>query len=458
MRMLQEIGRHPVRAWKTLALFTVYGMCGMSVGVMGPSLLDLRQQVQTSISNAALIMTARAAGHVCGSLLMGFIYSRINYQLTECLLMLTACLLSVSVPFTSSIASLLTIFVFLGVVLGFCEAGSNIYLMDIWGKETSSFMQIMHSMYAFGALIGPVLVAPFLYQTEEIEDASSDADVKKQEMFHPEMVDLRIPYGIVALLLLLNCIFTGVLWRLSPQTKPHPSRQAVDKQQDRMRTVSGHGSFALSNRDEAHESTSARTAADERRFKMWKAVVVMLAMLFFHSFYGIEQGLGSFLLTFAVKSRLHLSKQRGAQLCTCFWTCFAVSRYPKILLVDRMGNAANVVIGCIVVICGSICLMPWSQDYEAALWAGVVLIGCGASSVWACMYGFMDQFFPVTSLIGSLVFVSAVVGEFVFPVIISHFIESTPLVLMWLVLVCSLLLLILFTLIAGICYRFLSRH
>ena len=68
MHFVQEVRRHPVRGWKTLAQFSCYMMLGMSVGVLGPSLLDLKTQVATDLSHVSLVMTSRAAGHVVGSL------------------------------------------------------------------------------------------------------------------------------------------------------------------------------------------------------------------------------------------------------------------------------------------------------------------------------------------------------------------------------------------------------
>jgi hypothetical protein len=68
LHIVKEVQTHRIRGWKTLAQFSAFMMLGMSVGIMGPSILDLRQQVETTLTRIALIMTARAAGHVCGSL------------------------------------------------------------------------------------------------------------------------------------------------------------------------------------------------------------------------------------------------------------------------------------------------------------------------------------------------------------------------------------------------------
>lgn len=68
MGLISEIKQHKVRLLKTIAQYTVYMTLGMSVGVIGPTLLDLKEQVDTSLQTISLIMTSRAAGHVIGSL------------------------------------------------------------------------------------------------------------------------------------------------------------------------------------------------------------------------------------------------------------------------------------------------------------------------------------------------------------------------------------------------------
>lgn len=68
-RVWEQVQRHRTRALKTLVQYAVYGTLGLSLGVIGPTLLDLRQQVRTSLSTIALIMTTRAGGNVIGALI-----------------------------------------------------------------------------------------------------------------------------------------------------------------------------------------------------------------------------------------------------------------------------------------------------------------------------------------------------------------------------------------------------
>lgn len=63
-----EIRNHRVRFVKTLALYSCYLSIGLSLGIVGPTLLDLRQQVQTGLQQISFALTARAGGYAIGSL------------------------------------------------------------------------------------------------------------------------------------------------------------------------------------------------------------------------------------------------------------------------------------------------------------------------------------------------------------------------------------------------------
>lgn len=69
MALMQHDKSNKTRFLKTLALWSGYLALGMSVGIKGPTLLDLREQVSTSLTGISFALTARAGGYVIGSVL-----------------------------------------------------------------------------------------------------------------------------------------------------------------------------------------------------------------------------------------------------------------------------------------------------------------------------------------------------------------------------------------------------
>ena len=160
---------------------------------------------------------------------------------------------------------------------------------------------------------------------------------------------------------------------------------------------------------------------------------------------------GSYLTTFAVKCHLKLSKADGAHLTTLFWSTFTLFRIATVFYITLIGNEINIFASLSVILAANVLLVPFADNNVYLLWTGVALIGIGVSSVWACVFGFLEEHFPVSPLVSAFMIVSATLGEFVFPAIISLFIRSYPMILMWITLFCSAGIAILFSFMSLIC-------
>lgn len=69
MRLWQEVKDHPIRFLKTTGLWSCFICLGMNLAIVGPTLLDLRQQVGSSIKEVSYGLAARAGGQAAGSLI-----------------------------------------------------------------------------------------------------------------------------------------------------------------------------------------------------------------------------------------------------------------------------------------------------------------------------------------------------------------------------------------------------
>lgn len=62
-----EIRAHKDRAIKTLVLMSCWLALGMSLGIVGPTLLDLQEMVQVDTSKIAYALSSRSGGYALGS-------------------------------------------------------------------------------------------------------------------------------------------------------------------------------------------------------------------------------------------------------------------------------------------------------------------------------------------------------------------------------------------------------
>ena len=279
----------------------------------------------------------------------------------------------------------------------------------------------------------PVIAAPFLTESGDVESMKDDTDVK--ETFNDD-TQLIYPYSIVSLFLLINSIYSIVIWYLYPVTEEHPSRIRAGATEENNTNKGVNSGF-------------------------YKVLLILMAAAFMHIYYGLQISFGSFLPTFTVKSTsarlanqnitnidtaIHDAKIEGAYLCTLFWLACTLIRIPAVFVLNRLAHDKSILISLGIILVSNIILVPFGNEYTISLWIGVPLIGIGMSVIWGCMFGFLEYFFPISSFIGSRIIMSAIVGEFVFPVIISSFISQTPQILLWVVLFCSCTITIIFLL------------
>lgn len=391
---------------------------------------------------------------------MGFIYTKVNFQVATCICMLAVAVFYFAIAYISDVTVLLVAFLVSQTAFGAYEAGSNMFILHLWGKETTPFMQSLHFAYGVGALFAPMIASPFLVEKDDME-SMNPSNTTSEEVFHPEMTMLVWPYSIVGAFLLLSSIFAGVVWRISPETTAHPSR--VTARPD----VTAHDNPAFEMNEDGDGKTGKRenplqdVGIDRRstqKYRISKLVVILLVLVFMHIYLGLEISFGFFLTSFAVKSDLKLSKATGAQLTTTFWSTFTLFRILTVFYIEYLGQVGVITGSLVVILVANGFLVPFGNTNLPLLWTGVGLIGVGISSVWACVFGYLEEHFPVTPMMSALMVVSAVLGEFVFPVIISAFIDDYPQVLMWVTLFCSTSIAFIFAFIALLCSKVLKKQ
>ena len=349
-----------------------------------------------------------------------------------------ACL-TLALPYIRCLWLMLLLFFAVGLFLGSFEAGANVFVLHLWGKEAAAFLQIVHFMFDVGAMVVCQIVKPFLMEDiispsagNSLNAISVTLDVQPLDnAYHPELLRLVYPYSMLATFHLFNAIITLIVWYQYPETPEHPSRSTSD-------TV---------------------TPADEdtcnSSHQWYRCLFVALTAVFSYIYYGILITFSSFLMTFVVSCKqLHMSKSDGAHLTTLFWTATTVQRLVTITILSRLSDEVNIALSLIVTLIGSILLLPFGCISVPLVWTGVAMIAVGTASIYACIFGFVESCFPVSSRIGSIIVMSTITGESVFPALVSPFIEADPRVLLQTVFVGSLVISLLFALMSLIsrCY------
>jgi fucose permease len=348
---------------------------------------------------------------------VGLVFPHVNVMLVLGAALICSAILTISIPLIHHLVPLLVISVMNGICLGFWEAGSNVFIMKLWGKDVAAFLQVLQLMFGVGSIVAPLIAEPFL--------------IREHDPQQVELLKIFYPYAFVALSLALNAVMTITCWYFDPVTTDHPSRNLKNESIE-------------SPSSKSQSSTTTATRRDYDRFK-WKALAVLLLCVIMPMHVGgFTSAFGSFLLTFAVNCKLQLSKAVGAHLTTLFWTTFTFTRLISIVTIEKIGTEVVIIISLSVMLISNVLLLPFGDTHEILLFIGVGMFGMGLASLYGSIFAYAESFFPLTSTIGSLMVVSGVIGEFVFPTILSSFIESSPTILLWMSMSSSLVLTISF--------------
>lgn len=341
-------------------------------------------------------------------------------MLSSAVIFVPAAVATIAIPMSQTLEQLFVAFFVYGFCFGFFETGCNLYTLRLWDESASPFLQALQFMYGVGSLVAPVVARPFLSTYGEFGEQDSDLKAGNQLIF---------PYGSLAALICFNAISCFCLWVFIP----------IDGDD----TAS-----AIINSEAESENGCKPTQSSATK---WKHLTAGLVFLLMHIYFGNEVAFGSFIMTFAVTSDLHSSKATGALLTTTFWATFTAARFVAIVIAHFLGNEMTIAISLLIALASNIVLLAGGEMSEEILFFGVGMMGVAICAVFGCVYAFMNEKKMLSSFVASGITISAVLGEVTFPAIVSIFIESHPISLMWMSFACTLIQILLSAIIFLIC-------
>lgn len=212
----------------------------------------------------------------------------------------------------------------------------------------------------------PAFYSIFLNITESPKILRNEGDTYNT----PEDLQIQKAYLIIGMYMVcLSTLFLFIFLRYR-ETPGHPSRMA------------------------ALESDSNAPPLNVTAFK----VVVCLATTFMHIYYGIELGMAFLLTTFAYFCSLKLSTETGALITSVYWSTFTFFRLIAVFYIQKVGAERTIRFHLALIILANFFLM-FGELHEWCLWVGATVIGMGMSSIWASMFGYLENYFPVVSFV-----------------------------------------------------------
>lgn len=134
-QIINDLLKHKHRYIKT---FTMYSCCiqlGLSMEIIGPTLIDLTYQTHSNLTEAAAVLPFRAGGYAVGAFITGIIYDHVNMQLLMMATMTIAGVLTFVIPLIRTMWVIWFLFLGIGVSMGAFEAATEMFTLQMWGKS-----------------------------------------------------------------------------------------------------------------------------------------------------------------------------------------------------------------------------------------------------------------------------------------------------------------------------------
>lgn len=375
MKTLQHIQSktHPSQLLRrALVYYAAYVVLGLSLAVLGPTLISLADQTGSTLGQIGIIFSANSLGVIAGSLLGGWIYDRRKGHPAFAIALLLMALLLFGIPLVASRWLLVAVMLALGMAAGVVDVGGNTLIVWLFGKAVGPYMNALHLFFGIGALLAPILADRVIVATDEI----------------------RWVYWVLALLALP--ILVWALRTPSPPRPPEPDRK------------NGSGTRAL---------------------QRYSVLIVMISLFFFlHT--GTELGYGGWIFSYAVA--MQIGPDSIARLLnSAYWGGFTFGRVISIPLALKLRPQTMLLLdltGAIVSV-GVIVLLP---DWPPAIWVGTIGLGLSIASMFPASLNFAERRMPISGRVTSYFLVGANAGAMVLPWVIGQLFESvSPQAMMW---------------------------
>ncbi len=269
-------------------------------------------------------------------------------------------------------------------------------------------MNGIHFGYSLGTVIGPLMSAPFLTNSTEADISNHTIAVKNATVNNEQSQES----GIVYLYVLVGCIVmsTGLAYLVM-------GIQACMKSKE----GNAHLNEVIAN-DNIQEMT------------MMVVIFIILMCLFYVLCAGAEVVTGTYIATFAVKSKLGTSMVDGAYVTAIYWGSFAAFRFIAIFLSIYLNALTTMLISLGFCIASSLGLAIFAESSLLTLQVLIALMGFGIAAIYPTGLVWMENYIVVTNKIGAAYSFSAMAGLVIFPFLAGTFIVQYPMSLMYLVL------------------------
>jgi len=346
---------------ENIGYFLAYGICfiaiGLTMAAFGPVLPMLAKHIDVSLAKVSFLFTASSLGYLIGSAGGGRLYDRCKghtLMIVALTLMVVMCAL---IPFVPVFIPLLGVMFFFGLGQGTLDVGGNVNLLWVYQSRVGPYMNALHFCFGVGAFLSPIII---------------------HNVMNIAGGNLIWPFLVLAILSLPGILGLSLL--KSPQ---NPEKQDKTLQQ---------------------QSTQTR--------------LVVLMMLLFFIYVGVEAGFGNWIYTYATNNNI-ANETTASYMNSMFWGALTLGRLISVLMAKKFPPSKILIgnFGLAIVFLGLILIWPVNS---LVIWIGSIGLGFALSSVFPTLLALGETRMKITGRVTGFFFFGSSLGGMVVPMILGQ--------------------------------------
>lgn len=349
---------------RELGTFFTYGACfvalGLSMSVVGPTLLSLAENVGVSLAQISFIFTAINLGYMLGSSGGGRLYDRLKGHRIMMAAMALMVVTGALVPVIHSFYTLLIVVFLFGLGQGLVDVGANVGVLWVFKSRVGPYMNALHFFFGLGAFLSPIIVTHVMHWTGGA---------------------ITWPFWVLGILYMPGLI--GLMFFPSP------------------------------------ENTEKETEKETPQVLNYKLVIPMIVLFFLYV--GVEASFGGWIYTYATIN--NISGEIGASyLNSLFWGALMAGRLIMIPL-SRKFNPSKILIGnYVLMVLFLLMILIWPVN-PVMVWIASIGLGFAVSSVFPTLLSLAETRMKVTGAITGLFFLGTSLAGTVVPMVLGQIFE-----------------------------------
>ncbi|CAF4072621.1 unnamed protein product [Rotaria sordida] len=371
---------------------------GLGMGLIGPTILKLREQTNSTLDQLGYVFFTRAFGFLGGTVFAGIIVDHFVLlgRTFLTLTILIMCLVILIMPLIKNVFLLIFVQLMWGITAGMVDNLVQILTLRHYGQhQVGPYIQAVHGAFGIGAFLSPLIVAPFLNK-------------------HRKFDQWHYAYWIIGFLHIPNLIWIlfyairdECCLKKSVETNVTIENDKFVSEDDDNKQSIG---VIVSN-----DPTNLPSSSKIRPFRIILIISSLSLFLLLHD--GSESAFGAYLHTYA---SLHLNflKDIAAYLNSAFWASFAFGRLCRIPLSTKLSSFQMIfidLIGCI----SSLVLLFIFNKSSTILWISSILFELSIASIYPSTIFYTEEHIKLTGKRMSMLTVGASTGGAVIPLLIG---------------------------------------